>query len=107
MTPDQLTEFYEDQEKPWWWYRCTHREHAYWYDPDGKDYGCWKVLKEAEGVAIIQQTCLPRVHICVELTSVGSVCKCLLQQEWDALSQPQVMQLVQGMFRELKSLQVM
>lgn len=98
-------EFYENQEKPWWWYRCVHREHSYWVRPNGEEVGCWQTLKEAEQVAVLHLVCLSQVHICVEIAQVGSVCKALTWQQYKQMSDPQIMQQVQGQFRELKSLQ--
>ena len=99
-----LDEYYENYQKPWWWYRCVHRSHSYWVDPDGNEFGCFSVLREAEGVAIVAMVCLPQVHICVELSGKGSVCKTLQQGEWAKLREPEIMRMVQSMHSELKSL---
>lgn len=100
-----LSFFYENQEKPWWMLRCVHREHAYWYSPEGDEFGCFMVLREAEGVAILHLTCLKQVHICVELAGAGSVCKTLTYLAYRSANEPQIMGYVQEMRRELGALQ--
>lgn len=90
-------------ELPWWMNRCTHREHQYELD-DNTEYGCWRVLKEAEGVVVLHLQCRNLVHICVDHAGVGSMCKTLTFEQYFKLSNPEELKLVQGMFRELKSL---
>lgn len=90
---------------PWWWYRCTHREHEYWM-PDSQSlaqYGCWRVLREAEHVVVLHLICLGQVHILVDADGVGSVCKTMTKTEYSKLSEPDVLKLVQDQFRELKN----
>jgi len=88
---------------PWWFYRCTHRSHGYEMH-GGQEFGCWRVLREAEGVAILELTCLHQVHVLVELDGAGSVCKTLKCSQYEALSEQEIMALVQQKRRELRSL---
>lgn len=93
----------ENQVRPWWFWRCIHRSH-YWEWLEGSEYGCWRVLREAEGVAILHLVCTNQVHVVVELTNVGSICKTLTYQQYKQMEEPEIMALVQSQFRELKSL---
>jgi hypothetical protein len=99
-----MNEYYENYEPPWWFRRCTHNVHAYWQDPEGKEYGCWRVLREAEQVVILQQLCLPKVHVLVDIAGVGSICKSISRPIYEAMSQSEVLALVQSQTRDLRIL---
>lgn len=91
-------------EMPWWWRRCTHAMGHYYDLVDGREYGCWRTLREAEGVVILQQTCLHRVHICVELPGAGSMCKEITSVQYSNMEERQILAQVQSQWRELKQL---
>lgn len=99
----ELEEFLENQEKPWWFWRCTHRDHAYWYYPDGSEYGCWRTLRDAEQVVILHLICRQQVHICVNVNG-GSSCKTISSDEWAVMSDDYLLLLVQDMSKELRSI---
>lgn len=92
-----------NEEKPWWWYRCTHREHAYDVYDDGSEYGCWRVLREAEQVAILHLTCLHVVHICVNWQN-NSSCRVLPRSTFVKMEEPHILALVAELLNDLRAI---
>lgn len=95
------------EEQPWWWYRCIHRSHEY-YIVEGSEYGCWRVLKEAEGVAILQLICLAQFHILVDRPGIGSMCQTLKSQQFNPLFEDEaaLLRYVQSQWKSLQSVSV-
>jgi hypothetical protein len=103
ITSEALDKILGDQEKPWWFSRCTHRDHAYWCYPDGSEWGCWHVLREAEKTVVLQLICLQQVHVCVEIDG-SSICKAMRQDEWAGLTEQYRLALVQDLAKDLRSI---
>lgn len=92
-----------DDDYPWWWYRCTHRMHHHEIH-GGIEYGCWRVLKEAEGVVVLRLICRQQVHITVDLNEGGSVCKTLSDTQYMNMTDQDLMALVQSQRKQLRVL---
>lgn len=86
-----------DEDKPWWWHRCIHRDYSY--------YSEWEVMLEAEGAAVLHLDLKHHVHILVDLPGHGSVCKTVscaeYDQQWD---DRKLMEYIQDKRRELRQL---
>ena len=98
------TEGPEQLDKPWWYWRCTHRNHPYAPYSDGSAYGCWQVVQEAEQAVVLHLVCKQQVHICVDIAGVGGSCKAITSDEWAVMSDQYLLALVQDMARELRSI---
>lgn len=92
-----------EDEKPWWYWHCVHRGHEYWVE-DGKTYGCFDVLKEAEGAVILHIQCLGQVHVMVNRRHVATICKTITYSQYEAMSELDAFRLIQEQFNKLKSL---
>jgi hypothetical protein len=104
MTEASLDEFYENQPKPWWFKHCVHPGHAYWYDPDGNEYGCFKTVKETEQVVVLDMTCCRQIHLCVQLEGGGTACKTIDPTIYDNLHPREEMAMIQDLLSTLKAL---
>ena len=91
---------YDD--KPWWWFRCTHREYPTSDAPAEPYVPHWQVIKEAEGVVVLYLAHKQKVHILVNKESIGSVCKVIAASEYHLLETPDVTRIVQQMLHNLK-----
>jgi hypothetical protein len=98
--PHELCYSYTNVERPWWWYRCTHNQHAH--------NVCWQVLLEAEGAVVLELQCMEftasAIHILVDLDGIGSVCKPMSKKAYEAMSPPELMAHIQQERRGLRAL---
>lgn len=92
-----------EEEKPWWYWKCTHREHEVSV-VDGELWGCFMVSREAEGTVVLYQRCRDRIHFLVERSGVGSVCQEMTPEQYEAMDERQLLEYVQSKYRELSSL---
>lgn len=76
----------------WWMHRCTH----------GMADEPPEVIEEAEGVVILHFGVRHVVHILVDRTGLGSVCKQLPCAQFEQLEKPDITKLVQAQMRELR-----
>lgn len=84
------------EEAPWWYHRCTHNMAGHW--------GKWCVLREAEAVVVIYRPDM--VHITVDLDGVGSSCKQLTPEQYELMSEQELLAYIQDQRRELRSLRI-
>lgn len=71
---------------------------------NGDLWGCFLVLREAEGVVALYVRCLDVIHFLVDKPGAGSVCQVLTPEQYEAMDEVQLMQYVQNKYRELKNL---
>ena len=64
----------------------------------------WMVLREAEQLAIIHDPGGDLVHILVDVSEVGSICKQLDFWTYHKLEEPQLLDIIRSMRDELRSL---
>lgn len=95
-----------DIEPPWWFKACTHRDHGLIIYDDGDMFGCWQVLEEQEGMAVLLEGCMGRLHILVSRPGLGSICTTRPVGWYTNIERPDFNRFIQGQLKELKSIQV-
>lgn len=89
------------EEKPWWYYKCMHRYHVVDVYSNGDLWGCFLVLREAEGVVVLYQRCRDQIHFLVDRPDCGSSCKTMSPEQFEAMDEDEIMLYVQSTYRGL------
>ena len=89
-------------DKPWWFYKCTHRNHEVLLYSDGSIHGCSEVLDENEGLAVVYFHCLLVEHVLVSREGQGSVCTTRAPGWYESLERPDFNRFVQEQMRTLR-----
>jgi hypothetical protein len=100
-------EEYELWIKPWWEARCVHPGHYYYIPREtGIEQGCFRVLREAERVVVLDFRCMHQVHVCVNIDGAGGSCKAMTYDQYKAIEDMDryLLLLVQDMAKELRSI---
>lgn len=101
MTED---EYMDNWVRPWWTRRCTHEGHYYYVSYSGQEQGCFRVLKEAEQVVVIDFVCLHQVHLCIDIDGIGGNCKTLSYDMYKSMTDERLLWEVQDMSQQLRSI---
>lgn len=81
-------------ETPWWYQRCTHPTYP---------LSVWEVIREAEQAALLYLPEANLYHLIVN-DWAGSSCKTLLPEMYRAMSEQQILGLLQSELRLLRSI---
>lgn len=93
-----------EEETPWWRTKCTHNTHDYSIDHLENQYGCWRVLQETEGAAVLLLKCMRKIHILVDLPGKAHVCQTMRPEDYYEMTPRDLLQFVQSQRTYLKTL---